>query len=338
MLRSSSGTLLDFAMNCHMKAVFLDFATMGPGLDVSALRALLPELEVFDVTSDAETAERIDGAEVVLTNKMRLDEKLLSRCPSLRVIGLTATGTDNVDLVAAKHYGIAVCNIRAYCTQSIAEHVFGCLLNLTRSLQQYNAAVRAGKWQDSADFCLLSFPIRELSGMTLGIVGYGELGKGVAKLARSFGMEVIVSVRPGTPEAGDDRVAFHDVLRRADVISLHCPLTEATAGMFAENEFKKMKSDAILINTARGGLVDPDALVAALKSGEIAAAAVDVLSKEPPVDGNPLLDYDGPNLMITPHIAWGSDQARQAAIDELTANIAAFIRGEKRNRVVSSKE
>lgn len=337
-VRSSSVTLLDFEVNYHMKAVFLDFATMGPGLDISALQALLPELEIFDLTSDMQTAERIEGAHVILTNKIRLSEELLSNCPTLRVIGLTATGTDNIDLDAAKRYGIAVCNIRAYCTQSIAEHVFGCLLNLTRSLQQYSAAVRAGQWQDSANFCLLSFPIRELSGMTLGIIGYGELGKGVANLARSFGMEVIVSVRPGTQRTNDDRVAFEDVLRRADVISLHCPLTAATAGMFAEIEFKKMKSNAILINTARGGLVDSDALVTALKSGEIAAASIDVLSKEPPVDGNPLLNYDGPNLMITPHIGWGSDQARQAAIDELTANIAAFIRGGERNRVVFSKK
>jgi glycerate dehydrogenase len=170
--------------------------------------------------------------------------------------------------------------------------------------------------------------------MTLGIVGYGNLGKGVADIARAFGMEVIVSARPGADSIDDGRVAFNDVLRRADVISLHCPLTEDTAGLFGEAEFKEMKSDAILINTARGGLIDSAALVAALKNGDIAAAAVDVLPQEPPVGGNPLLEYDGPNLCVTPHIAWGSNEARQAAIDQLAATILAFKNGEELNRVV----
>lgn len=317
-----------------MKAVFLDFGTMGPGLDVSGMHALLPELEIFDVTDDDLIAERIQDAEIILANKSRLTEELLQACPTLRLIGLTATGTDNVDLTAAKRNDIAVCNIRAYCTESIAEHVFGCLLNLTRNLAHYNAAVRNGLWQKSEDFCLLSLPIRELSAMTLGIVGYGELGKGVANIASAFGMEVIISARPGSDGIGDGRVAFDELLQRSDVISLHCPLTDATSGLFGETEFRKMKSDAILINTARGGLIDSDALVAALKNGEIAAAAVDVLPQEPPVDGDPLLDYSGQNLMITPHVAWGSNEARQAAIDELVANTAAFIGGEERNRIV----
>ncbi|MAD91900.1 MAG: glycerate dehydrogenase [Gammaproteobacteria bacterium] len=321
-----------------MKAVFLDFLTLGPGLNIDGLKTLLPELEIFDITTDEQVPERIKDANIILTNKIDLDEKLLSNCPSLQVIGLTATGTDNVDLEAAKNHGVAVCNIRAYCTQSIAEHVFACLLNFTRNLQNYNTAVRAGHWEKSENFCLMSFPIRELSEMKIGIVGYGELGRGVANLARSFGMEVMISVRPGTLEIKNNRVLFEDILKFADVISLHCPLTDSTKGMFSEAEFKKMKSDAILINTARGGLVDPDALVEALNSGEIAAAAIDVLSKEPPVDGNPLLDYDKPNLILTPHIGWGSKRARQAAIDQLTENIAAFIRGERLNQVVTRKE
>ena len=317
-----------------MKAVFLDFGTMGPGLDVSGMRSLLPELEVFEVTEDRQIAERIRDAEFVLANKSRLTEELLRSNPKLRYIGLTATGTDNVDLIAARLNGIAVCNIRAYCTESIAEHVFGCLLNLTRNLARYDATVRSGLWQKSEDFCLLSLPIRELSAMTLGIVGYGELGKGVANIARAFGMEVLISARSGTEIIDDNRVTFDELLQRSDVVSLHCPLTDATAGLFGEDAFRKMKSDAILINTARGGLIDSAALAAALESGEIGAAAVDVLPKEPPVDGDPLLDYDGPNLMVTPHIAWGSNEARQAAIDELVANVAAFLEGSERNRVV----
>ena len=317
-----------------MKAVFLDFATMGPGLDVSGMRALLPGLEIFDVTMDEQIPERIQDAEIILGNKVRINDELMRAHPAMRFIGLTATGSDNIDLEAAKRNDIAVCNIRAYCTESIAEHVFGCLLNLTRSLNQYSTAVRSGQWQKSKDFCLLSFPIRELSAKTLGIVGYGELGKGVANIARAFGMEVLISARPGSDIIDDGRITFDALLRRSDVISLHCPLTDATAGLFSEAEFRQMKSDAILINTARGGLIDSTALVAALMNGEIGAAAVDVLPQEPPINGDPLLDYDGPNLMITPHVAWGSGEARQAAIGELVMNIAAFLEGSERCRVV----
>jgi len=315
-----------------MKAVFLDWGTMGPGLNVDGLRALLPDLEIFDVTADAEVATRIRDAEFVLTNKIRLTDELLDACPNLRFIGLTATGTDNVDLDAAKRHDIAVCNIRAYCTQSVAEHVFGCLLSLTHNLENYVSDVRNGAWQTSDDFCLLSHPVRELSGMTLGIVGYGELGRGVAKTAAAFGMRVIVAARPGTEPDGE-RVSFDELLSRADVISLHCPLTDATRGLFGKDEFARMKNDAILINTARGGLVDSAALAAALRDGEIGAAAIDVLPKEPPRNGDPLLDYDGTNLLVTPHIAWATNEARQAAIDELSANVASFLDGGDRNRV-----
>jgi glycerate dehydrogenase len=315
-----------------MKAVFLDWATMGPGLDVSRLRGLLPELEVFDVTTDEQVADRITGASFVLTNKIHLTDELLERCPDLRFIGLTATGTDNVDLEAARRHNVAVCNIRAYCTRSVAEHVFACLLSLTHSLHPYNRDVRAGEWQKSVDFCLLTHPIRELSAMTLGIVGYGDLGQAVARIADTFGMQVIVAASPNA--SGDGRVSLDEMLTRADVISLHCPLVDETRNLFAGGQFRKMKNSAIFINTARGGLVDSAALATALRRGDIAAAAIDVLPKEPPVAGDPLLDYDGDNLIVTPHIAWATNEARQAAIDELTENIAAFQQGRERNRVV----
>jgi glycerate dehydrogenase len=316
-----------------MKAVLLDWATMGPDLDITALKALLPELEIFDDTDDDQLAERIAGAEIVLGNKVLLSESLFESAPEMRLIGLTATGTDNVDLEAAKMRGIAVCNIRAYCTQSVAEHVFGCILNLAHGLDAYAADVRRGAWQDADDFCMLTYPIRELSAMTLGIIGYGELGKGVADIARAFNMDVIVAARPGDEAIPDGRVSMDDLLQRADVISLHCPLNDVTRNLFGAAEFKAMKKTAFLINTARGGLVDSQALVAALRDGEIAAAAADVLPKEPPIDGDPLLDYEGRNLMVTPHIAWGTLTARQGAIDELTANIAAFLDGKERCRV-----
>jgi glycerate dehydrogenase len=315
-----------------MKAVFLDWATMGPGLDVSRLCELLPELEIYGVTSDEQVADRITGASFVLTNKIHLTDTLLEQCPDLKFIGLTATGTDNVDLEAARRHNVAVCNIRAYCTQSVAEHVFACVLGLTHSLHRFNEDVRAGEWQKSADFCLLTHPVRELSAMTLGIVGYGDLGQAVARIAGAFDMTVIVAARPGA--SGDGRVPFDEMLTRADVISLHCPLVDETRNLFAEEQFRKMKSSAIFINTARGGLVDSAALATALRRGDIAAAAIDVLPKEPPVAGDPLLDHEGDNLIVTPHIAWATNEARQAAIDELTDNIEAFQQGRERNRIV----
>jgi glycerate dehydrogenase len=315
-----------------MKAVFLDWATMGPDLDVSLLRALLPELEVFDVTSDEQVAPRIRDAAYVLANKIRLTDALLEQCPHLRFIGLTATGTDNVDLAAAERHGIAVCNIRDYCSQSVAEHVFACLLSLAHNVPRYHADVRAGEWQKSDDFCLLTHPVRELSGMTMGIVGYGALGQAVAGVAAAFNMTVIVAAREGA--SGGTRVPFDELVARSDVISLHCPLVPETRKLFSTEQFRQMKNDAIFINTARGGLVDSAALVAALRRGDIAAAAIDVLPQEPPVEGDPLLDYDGCNLIVTPHIAWATNAARQAAIDELTRNVDAFQQGLTRNRIV----
>jgi len=316
-----------------MKAVFLDFATMGPDLSDAPLRELLPDLEVYDNTSDDEIAGRIEGAEFVFANKFLFTPEVLDKAGKLRFIGLAATGIDNVDLDGAKSHGVAVANIRAYCTQSIVEHVFGTLLMLTHSLHRYNNSVRAGEWQRSDEFCMLTHPVRELSAMKLGIVGYGVLGSGVARTAEYFGMDVLVSQRPGFDTTDETRVPFDQVLEQADVLSLHCPLTDQTRGLIGENELKRMKPSAFLINTARGGLIDAKALVTALENDEIAGAALDVLEKEPPVAGNPLLDYRGDNLIITPHIAWATVEARQRALEEMAANVKAFLDGEERNRV-----
>ena len=317
-----------------MKAVFLDYATVGPGLDVSPLSDVLPELEIFDMTEEDQVLDRIRDVEFVFANKIKLTDELFQAASNLRFIGLTATGTDNIDLDAASRHDIAICNIRAYCTRSVTEHVFGLLLTLTHNLHQYIADVRDGAWQRSQDFCMLAYPVRELSAMTMGIVGYGELGNGVARQARNFDMRVIVAARPGSDSVGDDRVSFDELLEQSDVISLHCPLNDQTRGLFGAEEFRKMKSSAILINTARGALINSAALADALQSGEIGAAGLDVLPVEPPVDGNPLLDYSGENLIITPHIAWATDRSRQDSIHELAANVAAFLKGEERNRVV----
>jgi len=317
-----------------MKAVFLDFGTMGAGLDLRELESLVSELVVYEDSPDDTVAERIVGADIVFTNKIRLTRALLEHAPKLRFIALTATGTDNIDTDCARQHGIGVANIRHYCTESVVEHVFGVLLSLTHSLERYHRSVRAGDWQRSTDFCMLHHPIRQLSAMTLGIVGYGALGQGVARIAREFGMTVLVSARPGTDSMPNDRVGFDELLAGSDVISLHCPLNEATQNLFGAREFEAMKGSAMLINTARGGLVDSQALVDALASGQIAAAAIDVLPQEPPVNGDPLLDYRDDNLIITPHIAWATDEARQNAIDELAANTKAFLEGGERNRVV----
>ncbi len=316
-----------------MKAVFLDYATMGPGVDLQPLQSLLPDLEIFDETAPDLITARIRDAEFVFANKIQLSPEQLRQASSLRFVGLTATGTDRVDLEAAAEHGVAVCNIRDYCTASVVEHVFGVLLVLTHNLEKYAAAVRAGRWQRADDFCMLGYPIRELSAMTLGIVGYGALGRGVADVAQAFGMEVLIAARRSAAAAAG-RVAFDELLQRADVISLHCPLNDETENLIDAEAIARMKPGALLINTARGGLVDSRALVDGLESGHLGGAAIDVLPKEPPRAGDPLLDYEGANLIVTPHIAWGSIEARQNSIDEVAANVAAFLRGEKRNRVV----
>ena len=317
-----------------MKAVFLDFDTMGTGLDLEPLRRVTPDLEVYDFTGNEQVEARIRDADIVFTNKIRLSETLLATARKLKYIGLTATGTDNIDIETARKNGIAVANIRGYCTGSVVEHVFGVLLMLTHSLAGFRESVRAGDWQASGDPFLLTHPVRELSAMTMGIVGFGALGQGVARIGKAFGMNIIISARPDSSNVGDDRVAFDEVLKQADVISLHCPLNDETRNLFGAGQFKLMKKSAFLINTARGGLVDSAALADALRNGDIAAAAVDVLPKEPPTDGDPLLDYEGENLIVTPHIAWATNEARQNAIDELAANVQAFLAGEERNRVV----
>ena len=319
-----------------MKAAFLDYATVGSDeLDLSPLEALTDELLIYDNTRADEAAARIDGCEFVYINKVRMTREILESAGSLRFIGLLATGVDNVDLETARNRGIAVCNIRAYCTNPVVEHIFGVLLNLAHSIGLFHESVRRGDWQQGATFCMLDHPIRELAAMTIGIVGHGELGRGVARLASAFGMQVLISKRPGSPgDTPADRLEFEDVLRKADVLSLHCPLTEETRNLIGAHELQLMKPSAILVNTARGALVDSGALVDALKTGTISAAAIDVLRVEPPVDGDPLLDYRGNNLIVTPHIAWATSEARQNAVNEVAANVRAFLSGGDRNRVV----
>ena len=318
-----------------MPAVFLDYATVSfdGDLDPSLLHAALPGLEIRDYTAPQDIAARVAGREVVLVNKLRITREVIEASPALRLIALAATGTNNVDLVAAGERGIAVCNLRDYCTASVVQHVFGVLLLLTQKLREYDALVRSGAWQRGEQFCLLDYPIRELVARKLGIVGYGTLGRGVARAATAFGMEVLVANRPGGTKV-PGRMDLDELLAVVDVLSLHCPLAPATQGMIDASRLSRMKRDAVLINTARGGLVDAAALADALRGGRLGGAAIDVLSQEPPVDGNPLLAGDIPNLVVTPHIAWAAREARQRCIDEMAANIADFRRGGRRGRVV----
>lgn len=325
-----------------MRAVFLDFDTLGPGdIDVAPLLRHLPDLELYPHTPADQVAHRIAEADVVLINKVRLSCDTLAKATRLKLICLAATGTDNVDLVAARERSIVVCNIRNYCTPSVVQHVFALLLALTHHLHEYRERLAERAWADSPQFCLLDFPTRELEGKTLGIVGLGALGKGVANVAAAFGMHIIAARRPYDAttfdvEANDEsveRVSFKALLTRADILSLHCPLTPETENLIDAHALRAMRNDALLINTARGGLVDSTALITALREGQIAGAGIDVLRQEPPVDPEPLVDTRLPNLIITPHIAWAARESRQRAVDEIAANIGSFLRGESRNRV-----
>ncbi len=318
-----------------MRAAFLDFDSLGPAdIDTSALTATLPGIVLHPVTAPAEVATRIRDCEILLVNKVDLDRRLLSSAPSLRLVALAATGTDNVDLAAARELGIGVCNIRDYATPSVVQHVFGLILALTLRLGEYRQLLERGAWQASPHFCLLDYPTRELAGRTLGIVGYGKLGQAVARVGEAFGMRVLAarSQRAGG-ESPVERLALPELLAAVDVLSLHCPLTPLTRHLVDAKALARMRPDALLINTARGGLVDPVALREALERGRLGGAGIDVLAEEPPVHGSPLLEARLPNLVVTPHVAWAARESRQRALDEVVANIRAFLSGESRNRV-----
>jgi len=288
--------------------------------------AFAHEWSEFGETAPGEVVERLAPATIAICNKLPLRAETLSQLPKLKLIAVAATGVDNVDLAYCRSHNIAVCNTRGYAVNSLPEHALMLMLALRRNLMAYRDDVKAGRWREAKQFCLLDHPIGDLRGATLGIVGFGTLGKSMAQLGRAVGMEVIVAVR-------DDRAGFEEVLRRSDVLSLHCPLTEETKNLIGADELAQMKPDAILINTARGGLLDDRALIEALKNGRLAGAGIDVLRNEPPRDGNPLLEVDLPNLIVTPHNAWASRQAMQTLADQLVDNLEAFVRGSPQNLV-----
>lgn len=315
-------------------AAFLDFATVGPGIDTSALDAVVAA-RYYDYSEPAEIAGRLAGCEIALLNKARVDREAIAQSPALKLIALAATGCDNVDTEAAAEAGIGVVNVREYCSAALAQHVFALILGLTQQVGLYDSLVRSGAWSRSRSFALFDYPIRELAGRKLGIVGYGTLGKAVARIGESFGMRILIAQRPGaTGKPGAGRVPLADVIEQADVLSLHCPLTEASRHLLDAEAFRRMQRDAIVINTARGGLIDQEALAAALIAGEIGGAGIDVLPEEPPPADQPLLAPGIPNLILTPHIAWAAREARQRALDQVAENVAAFLAGDRLRRVV----
>ena len=313
--------------------VFLDLESVDSGdLDKSRLDSSLSSWDWHDFSSPAQISKRISPADVVISNKCKVDRAAMQSANNLQLIALAATGTNNVDLAAAAELGITVCNIRDYASDAVAQHAITLMLNLLTAQPWYWQSVRRGDWSNSRQFCLQDRPIRQAKGLSFTVIGYGVLGRATAALAQALGMNVVIAehrdrpVRPG-------RTEFREAIRQADVLSIHCPLTENTLGLINLEAMQSMKPDCILINTARGGIIKEVDLASCLRRGIIGGAAVDVLSVEPPPLDHPLLAEDIPNLIVTPHNAWASRSARQAAVDQLADVIEAFAEGEPINRV-----
>ena len=306
--------------------VFLDRESLSATVRTPAFDNSYVE---YDATEPGEIVERLKDASICITNKVPLRADVLAQLPKLKLIAVAATGTDVIDKKAAKEQGVSVVNIRNYAFNTVPEHVIALMFALRRSLLSYAVDVQNGVWNKSRQFCFFDHGIHDIAGSTMGIVGFGVLGKSIGKRAEALGMKVIGY--DAFPQEG--LVDFETILRESDVITLHAPLTPETRNMIGAAEFKKMKKSAILINTARGGLVDEAALADALRSGEIAGAGFDVLTEEPPRNGNVLLDPSIPNLIVTPHVAWASSQAMQILSDQLIDNIEAFVGGTPKNVV-----
>jgi glycerate dehydrogenase len=312
------------------KIVFLDSTTI-----IADVRppAFAHAWKAYPATTTDQVVSRLQDATIAITNKVPLRRDSLEHLPKLKMVAISATGTDNVDIEYCRERGIVVSNIRNYSVHTVPEHVFMLMLALRRNLLAFRSDVRNGAWQKSEQFCLFTHPVYDLHGTTLGIMGRGAIGNAVGQIATAFGMKVLFAEHKGAAAVRPGYTAFDTVLRESDAITLHLPLKEQTRHLIGTDEFACMKPQALLINTARGGLVDEAALLEALRSGRIAGAGFDVLGKEPPTAGHPLLDLDMPNFIMTPHIAWSGRAAMQALADQLIANIEAFVAGAPNNRV-----
>lgn len=308
-----------------MKAVFLDRGSFPENIDIP-LPSTVKETQFFHNSDKSNTAERIKDADIIMTNKVVLDAAMLRQANKLKLVQVMATGTNNVDLEACKTLGIKVQNVTGYSTVSVPEHTFALILELRRNLTRYREAVKAGRWSQSEFFCFMDYPIRDLSNSTLCLIGKGALGERVAEIARAFGMKVIFAERKGANQVREGYIAFNDAISEADIISLHCPLTEQSRHMIDADTFVRMKPSALLINTGRGGLVDEHALAEALNQGQIAGAGFDVATAEPMPLDHPLQALSTlPNFILTPHVAWASESAMARLIKIACDNIATFV-------------
>ncbi len=320
-----------------MRAVFLDSQTFSSNISFSAIEQQVSTLNCYATTAPEQVFERCQDADIVITNKVVFSAEMLAKLPPLKLICIAATGYNNVDIEAATKHHIAVTNVSGYAGNSVAQYVLAQMLEYYQQTCHHNANTIQGHWQKCDTFCYHGNSITELADKTLGIVGYGSLGQAVAKLAQAFGMNILISERPNSDDTRQGRQSFEYVVAQADILSLHCPQTDSTENLMNTDVLSKMKSTAMLINTARGALVNSADLLAALKNKQIAYAVLDVLEQEPPPADHPLLlalhDSDLNNLKITAHIAWASSEAQQRLINLLSDNIAAFKRGEKLNRL-----
>ncbi len=314
-----------------LTAVFLDYGSVGPGVDCSDLEQRA-QVDYFDITEGARVVSRLQNTDIAIVNKTPLSRETLSQLPKLKLILVFATGTDIVALEQAREQGIAVYNIRDYCTASVTQHVVGMMLALTHDLGGNHQRAAAGQWSRAEHFCMFDSPIRELAGRSLGIVGYGNLGSAVGQVAKALGMQVLIAARPGSAPAGG-RLPLAELLVKVDVLSLHCPLTAETHGLIGEAELTQLGPEGVLVNTARGALVDSVALASALRGGRLGGAGIDVLEQEPPPPDHPLLDASIPRLILTPHVAWSALESRQRALQQTAENIDDFLAGNAGRRV-----
>lgn len=310
-----------------MQIVFLDRDTLAPSVQLKRPTAPHTWIE-YPTSAPQQVVERLSGATIAVVNKVRLGANELACLPDLRLIALTATGADNIDLAACRAQGIAVCNVRGYAGPSVPEHALALMLALARNLKGWQRSLAQGRWQESGRFCFFDHPIMDLAGRRLGIIGRGNIGQDLGQRAAALGLEVCYAESLSGGEPAPDRLPLDQLLQSADIISLHCPLTERTRHLIGERELALMKPGALLINVGRGGLVDEQALLAALRSGHLGGAGFDVASQEPPAPDHPLMQALAlPNFILTPHVAWASQGAMQRLADQVIENIDAFLAG-----------
>lgn len=315
------------------KVVILDYATLLQNNDIS-LECFEKFFEVrkYPLTPDEKAIERIGDAEIVLCNKVKITREVMEKCPNIEYIGLFATGYNNIDTECAGEKGIAVCNAGSYSTEAVSQHTFALILYFFNKVAQYNKAVSDGEWSHSETFSYFPYTVSELAGKTMAVIGYGSIGKQTAKLADDFGMKVIISTRTKPENCKYEQVTTEEAFKRADVLTVHCPLTPQTENLICRKNLELMKPSAIVINTARGGIVNEQELADALNNGVIAGAGLDVLREEPMSETTPL--KNAKNCIITPHIAWAGIETRKRVVEIAKDNLLSYLNGVRRNRIV----